>query len=162
MYALPPFQFHFDFGSALLGVALFAVGIVGATFIACRQVLKETPASLMRPKAPRAGARILLERITPIWKRLGFLNKVTARNLFRYKKRFFMTVFGIAGCTALLICGLGIRDTVISLKPRQYGEAGVVRYDLMAVTADDDYAAARDELLDADEVTSCWACASTR
>ena len=63
-----------------------------------------------------------------------------------------MTVFGIAGCTALLICGLGIRDTVISLKPRQYGEAGVVRYDLMAVTADDDYAAARDELLDADEV----------
>ena len=152
MYALPPFQFHFDFGSALLGVALFAVGIVGATFIACRQVLKETPASLMRPKAPRAGARILLERITPIWKRLGFLNKVTARNLFRYKKRFFMTVFGIAGCTALLICGLGIRDTVISLKPRQYGEAGVVRYDLMAVTADDDYAAARDELLDADEV----------
>ena len=87
-------------------MALFAVGIVGATFIACRQVLKETPASLMRPKAPRAGARILLERITPIWKRLGFLNKVTARNLFRYKKRFFMTVFGIAGCTALLICGL--------------------------------------------------------
>lgn len=152
MYALPPFQFHFDLGSALLGVALFAVGIVGATFVACRQVLKETPASLMRPKAPRAGARILLERITPIWKRLGFLNKVTARNLFRYKKRFFMTVFGIAGCTALLICGLGIRDTVISLKPRQYGEAGVVRYDLMAVTADDDYAAARDELLDADEV----------
>lgn len=152
MYALPPFQLHFDFGSAFLGVALFAVGIVGATFIACRQVLKETPASLMRPKAPRAGARILLERITPIWKRLGFLNKVTARNLFRYKKRFFMTVFGIAGCTALLICGLGIRDTVISLKPRQYGEAGVVRYDLMAVTADDDYAAARDELLDADEV----------
>lgn len=152
MYALPPFQFHFDMGSAMLGVALFAVGIVGATFIACRQVLKETPASLMRPKAPRAGARIFLERITPIWRRLGFLNKVTARNLFRYKKRFFMTVFGIAGCTALLICGLGIRDTVISLKPRQYGEAGVVRYDLMAVSADDDYAAARDELLDADEV----------
>lgn len=152
MYALPPFQFHFDMGSAMLGVALFAVGIVGATFIACRQVLKETPASLMRPKAPRAGARIFLERITPIWQRLGFLNKVTARNLFRYKKRFFMTVFGIAGCTALLICGLGIRDTVISLKPRQYGEAGVVRYDLMAVSADDDYAAARDELLDSDDV----------
>lgn len=152
MYALPPFQFHFDMGSAILGVALFAVGIVGATFIACRQVLKETPASLMRPKAPRAGARIFLERITPVWSHLGFLNKVTARNLFRYKKRFFMTVFGIAGCTALLICGLGIRDTVISLKPRQYGEAGVVRYDLMAVTADDDYDAAREELLDSKQV----------
>ena len=121
MHALPPFQLHFNAFTAVLGIALFAVGIVGATFLACRHVLKETPASLMRPKAPRAGKRILMERITPAWRRMSFLNKVSARNLFRYKKRFLMTVFGIAGCTALMICGLGIRDTVISLKPRQYG-----------------------------------------
>ena len=146
MYALPPFQLHFNTFTAVLGIALFALGIVGATLLACRHVLKETPASLMRPKAPRAGKRILLERITPVWRRLSFLNKVSARNLFRYKKRFFMTVFGIAGCTALMICGLGIRDTVISLKPRQYGPAGVVRYDLLAVTTDEDFVQGEREL----------------
>lgn len=146
MYALPEFQLGFNLWSALAGIALFAVGIVGATFLACRHVLKETPASLMRPKAPRAGKRILLERITPLWRRMSFLNKVSARNLFRYKKRFLMTVFGIAGCTALMICGLGIRDTVISLKPRQYGADGVVRYDLMAVTTDDGFAEGEDVL----------------
>ncbi len=146
MYALPPFQLHFNMFTAVLGIALFALGIVGATFLACRHVLKETPASLMRPKAPRAGRRILLERITPVWRRLSFLNKVSARNLFRYKKRFFMTVFGIAGCTALMICGLGIRDTVISLKPRQYGSAGVVRYDLLAVTTEEDFPQGEREL----------------
>ena len=148
MYALPPFQLHFNAFTAVLGIALFAVGIVGATFLACRHVLKETPASLMRPKAPRAGKRILMERITPVWRRMNFLNKVSARNLFRYKKRFLMTVFGIAGCTALMICGLGIRDTVISLKPRQYGSEGIVRYDLLAVTADDDFEAGERELRD--------------
>lgn len=146
MYALPPFQLHFNAFTAALGITLFAVGIVGATFLACRHVLRETPASLMRPKAPRAGKRILLERITPVWRRLSFLNKVSARNLFRYKKRFLMTVFGIAGCTALMICGLGIRDTVISLKPRQYGSEGIVRYDLLAVTADADFSQGEDEL----------------
>lgn len=146
MYALPPFQLHFNLFTAALGIALFALGIVGATFLACRHVLNETPASLMRPKAPRVGKRILLERITPLWRRLSFLNKVSARNLFRYKKRFFMTVFGIAGCTALMICGLGIRDTVISLKPRQYGSAGVVRYDLLAVTTDEDFMRGEREL----------------
>ena len=146
MYALPAFQLYHNPTTAVLGMALFAVGIVGATFLACRHVLKETPASLMRPKAPRAGKRILLERITPLWRRLSFLNKVSARNLFRYKKRFLMTVFGIAGCTALMICGLGIRDTVISLKPRQYGSEGVVRYDLLAVTTDDDFAQGEREL----------------
>lgn len=154
MYALPPFQLHFNMFTAVLGIVLFALGIVGATFLACRHVLKETPASLMRPKAPRVGKRILLERITPLWRRLSFLNKVSARNLFRYKKRFFMTVFGIAGCTALMICGLGIRDTVISLKPRQYGGDGVVRYDLLAVTADEDFARGERELRETGAVDS--------
>ena len=146
MYALPEYQLCFNAFTAFWGIALFAIGIVGATFLACRHVLRETPASLMRPKAPRAGKRILLERITPLWRRMGFLNKVSARNLFRYKKRFFMTVFGIAGCTALMICGLGIRDTVVSFKPRQYGADGVVRYDLMAVVTDADFETGEREL----------------
>ena len=124
--------------SAVVSVALFTVGVVGATIIACRHEMAETPASLMRPKAPRAGSRILLERIGFIWRRMGFLNKVAARNLFRYKKRAFMTIFGIAGCTALVICGMGIRDTSVALSPKQYGH--ITRYDLLAVANPDDYA----------------------
>ncbi|MBY4798223.1 FtsX-like permease family protein [Collinsella sp. AGMB00827] len=153
MYALTDFELHVDPMSALVSVALFTVGITGAAALACRQELREVPASLMRPRAPRAGGRIMLERIPPLWRRLGFLNKVAARNLFRYKKRAFMTIFGIAGCTALLICGLGIRDTVISLKPRQYGDAGIARYDLMAVTADADFEEARQALSNSGEVS---------
>ncbi len=149
MYALPAFTYHLDVVYAVVAIALFAAGIVGATVATCVGELREAPASLMRPKAPKAGSRILLERITPLWSRLSFLNKVAARNIFRYKRRFLMTVFGIAGCVALLICGFGIRDTVISLSDRQYGQAGVLRYDLMAVTnADDLDAVAAD--LDAD------------
>lgn len=140
MYALPRFLLTFDPLWALVAVALFALGIVGATVLACVRELRECPASLMRPKAPRAGSRIFLERIGFIWRRLGFLNKVSARNLLRYKRRFFMTVFGIAGCVALLVTGFGIRDTVLSLASRQYGDAGVMRYDLMAVTSADDLA----------------------
>lgn len=146
MYALPDFNLQVNIALGAAAIALFAVGIMGATALSCRHALREVPASLMRPRSPRAGKRILLERIGPLWRHLGFLNKVSARNLFRYKKRFFMTVFGIAGCTALMVCGLGIRDTVISLKPRQYGDAGIARYDLMTVTTDDGFAAGEDEL----------------
>ena len=138
MYALPGFMYGFDAASSLVAFALFAAGIVGATLFTCWQELREAPAELMRPKAPKAGSRILLERVSPVWGRFSFLNKVTARNLFRYKRRFLMTTFGIAGCVALLITGFGIRDTVLSLSPRQYGDAGVTRYDLMAVSSEDD------------------------
>ncbi len=154
MYALPGFMYGFEPASSLLAFALFALGIVGATLFTCWQELRETPAELMRPKAPRAGSRILLEHITPVWNRFSFLNKVTARNLFRYKRRFLMTTFGIAGCVALLITGFGIRDTVLSLSPRQYGDAGVTRYDLMAVSSSDDLDAVVADLEDDSEVES--------
>ena len=152
MYALPALSFGFDPAQLLLAVALFAVGIVGATLLACVRELRETPASLMRPKAPRAGSRILLEHIGPVWSRLGFLNKVTARNLFRYKRRLLMTVFGVAGCVALLITGFGIRDTVISLSARQYGDTAISRYDLLAVTTADDLDGVVADLEDSDDV----------
>ncbi len=161
MYQLPILSLHFDAFYAVGSIALFIVGIVGATFITCRSDLKETPATLMRPRAPRAGSRIFLEHIGPLWRRMGFLNKVTARNIFRYKKRFFMTVFGIMGCTALLVCGFAIKDTVASLAWRQYGETGVAQgagegvygYDLMAVTSAEDFDAARQALQDEASVT---------
>ncbi len=154
MYALPAFYLSFDVAHALVSVGLFAVGIVGATALTCRRELAEQPAMLMRPKAPKAGSRILLERIAPLWRRLSFLSKVTARNIFRYKRRFLMTVFGIAGCTALLVCGFGIRDSVVALSGKQYGQAGVTRYDLMLVTTAADLEDVAAEL-DADaQVTS--------
>ena len=153
MYALPGFLYGFDALWALAAVGLFAAGIVGATLLTCWQELKESPASLMRPKAPKAGSRVFLEYVGPVWRRLSFLQKVTARNLLRYKRRFLMTVFGIAGCVALLITGFGIRDTVISLSGRQYGDAGVIGYDLMVVTGLDDLDSAADDLLASDDVS---------
>ena len=156
MYRLPILSLHFSALHAFGSVALFVVGIVGATILTCRSDLRETPAALMRPKAPQAGSRIFLEHIAPLWRRMNFLNKVTARNIFRYKKRFFMTVFGILGCTALLICGFAIKDTVSSLSVRQYGSAsvgGVTRYDLMAVTQPDDFAEAAELLASEADVT---------
>ncbi len=154
MYALPAFLLRFDAAYALVSLALFAVGIVGATVLTCRRELAEQPSALMRPKAPKAGSRILLERVTPVWRRLSFLNKVTARNIFRYKRRFFMTVFGIAGCTALLVCGFGIRDSVVALSGKQYGAAGVTAYDLMVVTSADDLESMASDLDGDSQVTS--------
>ena len=143
----------YDVVMSLGSVALFGIGIVGATVAACRHEMAETPASLMRPKAPRAGSRILLERIRPLWRRMGFLSKVTARNLFRYKKRFFMTVFGIAGCTALVICGMGIRDTVVSLCDKQYGN--VARYDYLLAASEIDYDNAAAKLQSRSDAREC-------
>ena len=113
-------------------VAPITVGsIVVATLSACGSELRATPAELMRPKAPAAGKRILLERAPFIWKRLSFTRKVMFRNIFRYKKRLFMTVIGVAGCSALLLTGFGIRDSVRDIVDKQYGE--IYRYDLNAV-----------------------------
>lgn len=136
MYQLPGYMYTFDILYGIGGIILFIVGIVGAAYVSCNSVLKSTPAMLMRAKPPSSGSRVLLERITPIWSRLSFLNKVTARNLFRYKKRLFMTLFGIAGCTALLLTGFTIKDTVVELLPLQYEET--YRYDVMVVADDNE------------------------
>ena len=152
MYLLPLFSLHFNAFYAALGILAFVVGIGGSTFLSCRADLRETPATLMRPKAPRAGSRIFLEHIGPLWRRMSFLNKVTARNLFRYKKRLAMTIFGIMGCTALLICGFSIKNTVETLAPRQYEQ--IYRYDLLAATAPDDYQTCLERLEGSNEVTN--------
>lgn len=144
MYLLPNYLLTFDTLYGVGSFLFFAVGIVGAALMACRSELAQTPAALMRPKAPQAGSRVFLERITPVWSRLSFLNKVTTRNLLRYKKRFFMTVFGIAGCMALLICGFAIKDSVHALSGMQYGD--INRYDVLAVVSADDFDDARESL----------------
>ncbi len=137
MYQLPWYLYGFDMLYGLGGIALFAAGIIGATWISCEAELKHTPASLMRPKAPKSGARIFLERWKCVWGRLSFLNKVTARNLFRYKKRMLMTIGGIMGCTALVLCGFVIKDSVTALCGNQYGH--IYRYDMLAATTDSAY-----------------------
>lgn len=112
-------------GLMALGVAL--VCSMGATWISCAADFREAPAQLIRPKAPKSGKRILIERLTPVWKRISFLYKVSLRNIFRYKKRFFMMVLGICGCTALLIAGFGINTTVRNIAEYQFNE--ISRYD---------------------------------
>lgn len=134
LYVIPHMTLTYDLLYGLGGLALFLVAVCGATVMAVMGEARRMPASLMRPKAPKAGARMLLERIGWLWRRMSFLNKVTARNLFRFKGRLIMTVGGVAGCTALILCGLAINDTVASLGQRQYG--GIYRYDLMAVAQD--------------------------
>lgn len=132
MYSMPYVLLGFDVLYGIGGILLFMVSIVLSTAIACRKELMQTPATLMRPKAPSAGSRIMLEYIPVVWNHLRFLNKVTARNLFRYKKRLFMTVLGIMGCTALVLAGFAIRDSVTDMMPKQYDR--LYRYDLMVVT----------------------------
>ena len=107
----------------LLGTVVVSVLLTSATaYLSVRKELAAVPATLMRPKAPTAGKVILLERLPGLWSRLSFSQKVTMRNLFRYKKRFFMTVIGVAGCAALLLAGLGLTDSIGSIVHRQYGD----------------------------------------
>ena len=150
LYLLPNYRLQFDAWYGIGGIALFTGGILVAVWIAVHGELKHMPAVLMRPKAPRTGARVLLERIRPLWRNLTFLNKVTARNLFRYKKRMLMTVFGIMGCSALVLCAMAINDSVSALIPRQYEH--IYRYDLM-VMKDDEHV--YQSLSRDDEVSEC-------
>lgn len=134
MYVIPDIRLEYDWLYGSAGIALFVVAVLVATVAACMGEFRQTPAELMRPKAPKAGSRVLLERIRPLWRRLGFLNKVTVRNIFRFKSRLIMTVGGVAGCTALIVCGLAINDSVDMLGPKQYED--IYRYDLMVVSSD--------------------------
>ena len=152
LYVMPDVRLEYDWLYGTAGVALFVVGVLAATVYACAQEMRQKPASLMRPKAPRAGSRILLERIKPLWNRMSFLGKVTARNIFRFKSRLVMTVGGVAGCTALIVCGLAINDTVAALGAKQYQD--VYRYDLMVVANDDDADAMRQKVASDGRVTS--------
>lgn len=152
LYVMPDVRLAYDWLYGTAGVALFVVGVLAATVYACAQEMRQKPASLMRPKAPRAGSRILLERIKPLWNRMSFLGKVTARNIFRFKSRLIMTVGGVAGCTALIVCGLAINDTVAALGAKQYQD--VYQYDLMVVANDDDADAMQQKVASDGRVTS--------
>lgn len=122
MYVIPNFVIEFNTKFGLIGLIVAMFCIVGATIYACLKELIENPATLMRPKAPKIGKRVLLERIPFIWKRLNFTSKVTVRNMFRYKKRFLMTIIGIFGCTSLILFGFLLKDSVAGIVEKQYGK----------------------------------------
>ena len=125
MYIELPMYYMFDRTLALIALAVSLICSVGVTWFSCRVELSETAASLMRPKAPKAGKRVLIEYVTPVWKRLKFLHKVSIRNIFRYKKRLFMMILGIGGCTALLVTGFGLKDSIAGFAETQYNEIQV-------------------------------------
>lgn len=120
LYNIDQIKFLFQPGLILLASGSVTGITLLATLYSIYSELIEMPSQLMRPKAAKAGKKILLERISFIWKRLSFLQKVTARNIFRYKKRFFMTIIGIAGCSALLVAGFGINDSISDIVNQQY------------------------------------------
>ncbi len=120
MYNLESIQYKFQPLLMLTASGIVTLVVLAATWFSISKEMHEVPAQLMRPKAAKAGKRILLERIPWFWRRLSFMHKVTMRNLFRYKKRFFMTVIGISGCSALLLAGFGLNDSLEDIIPRQY------------------------------------------
>ena len=129
MYTLPEFIISFNHQYSSIGLGLIYICIVGATLYTILKEVKETPATLLRPKAPKYGKRVLLERVGFIWKRLKFSHKVTVRNIFRYKKRFLMTIIGIMGCTSLILAGFGLKDSISSILPNQYED--ICHYDML-------------------------------
>ncbi len=122
VYKMGGIYYVSDLPLALVSLTVAVLCSVGTTWLSCHKELKEVAADLMRPKAPKAGKRVFLEYVPFIWKRLKFLQKVSVRNIVRYKKRFFMMVIGISGCTALLVMGFGVRDSVVAVADQQYEE----------------------------------------
>lgn len=144
MYNLGNYNLYLDWRLAAVSLAAAMLCSMGATWLTCRYELSSTAAELIRPKSPKSGKRIVLERIPFLWNRLSFLAKVSVRNVFRYKQRFFMMVVGIGGCTALLVTGFGVKDTIADVADMQYGE--VQLYD-MSVTLKDSAEDTSDEEL---------------
>lgn len=154
LYSAPALAAPPNLGYAFTAAAASVFCTLAATFAACRSELAETPANLMMPRAPKAGKRIVLERIGFLWSRMNFTRKVTARNLFRYKKRLLMTVTGIAGCTALLVTGFGIKDSVSEIISKQFDEVYV--YNSTVSLKNGDVSPGLESLLDDPAYFSGW------
>ena len=137
MYQMGDFVILLDWRLAAVSLAVAVLCSVGTTWATCRYELSDVAAQLMRPKAPKSGKRIFLEKIPFLWNHMSFLVKVSTRNIFRYKQRFFMMVFGIGGCTALLLTGFGIKDSISGIIDNQYGE---IQINDLNVTFSDTYA----------------------
>ncbi len=157
VYAVPVCPTPINLPIALLSVGLSLGITLAATWAAAASTLRETPAALMQPRAPKAGKRILLEYIRPLWRKLSFSWKVTTRNIFRYKQRFFMAVVGIAGCTALLLTGLGLQNAINDIIDKQFYQ--IYQYNMVVrIDADDQDAQSETQAMLEAETTSDNAC----
>ena len=136
LFEVPTFVLKIDFITSSITLLLSCICIVGATIFTSVRVLKEKPAQLMRPKAPKQGKRVLLEKIPFIWNRINFSNKITIRNISRYKKRVFATIFGIMGCTALMMSGFGLKDSIVDIPNKQF--FNIFKFDAMVYVNDYD------------------------
>ncbi len=134
LFNIPGFTFSYSMPLLAVDLLCSLLCSAGTAILACRSDMTGTPAALLRPKAPQPGKRIFLERITPLWRRLKFLHKVTLRNIFRFKKRMIMMILGISGCTALVVAAFGIRDSVTNIGNYQFDE--IQKYDLQIVFSD--------------------------
>lgn len=135
LYTVPGVVLQYDWLYGSLCVLAFVIPVAICTIIVSWRETRQVPATLLRPKSPKAGARVLLEHLPFIWNRLSFLNKVSIRNLARFKSRLFMTIGGVAGCTALIVCALALNDTVATLGIRQYD--GIYHYDMISISTPD-------------------------
>ncbi|EUJ27421.1 putative metabolite uptake ABC transporter, permease protein [Listeria floridensis FSL S10-1187] len=147
MYQMPPVELVFYPSYSIIALVVALICTTATAFAACTAELRSNAATLMRPKAPKQGKRILLERIGFIWNHMNFSSKVTARNIFRYKQRMLMTVIGVAGCTALILTGFGLRDSISDIAKLQYGS--VIKYDALVSR---DKTASKTEKLDYDKL----------
>ena len=163
MYQMPDIELHAYADISTFSVLAAVACTTLATLWACMATLRETPASLMRPRTPKAGKRVFLEYIKPLWKRMSFTYKVTARNLFRYQKRFWMTVIGIGGCTALIIAGFGLRSSLLFTMSRQYDE--LFHYSAQVTLSDnvlpEERAAVEEAIVSDKRILSSTACAAS-
>lgn len=149
IYKIPEFYTIYRLEIGLLGLVIAFICIGGATILVAGKELKNMPSILMRPKSPKHGKKILLERITFIWNKFNFSNKVTARNIFRYKKRAIMTIVGIAGCTGLMVTGFGLKDSVIDIPTSQYEE--IFTYNMSISLSEDNNLKEIEEILNNNE-----------
>ena len=157
LYNITDIVVEFNLYYTILGIGIMSLCIVGATIYTAMKELSSTPAEMMRPKAPKAGKRVFLEKIPFIWNKLNFTKKVTIRNMFRYKKRFLMTVIGIMGCTALIVTGFGLKDSISNIMDFQYVD--IYNYDMMIslknTLTKDEISSLVNELESKEEIEKC-------
>ena len=154
-FTLPKIELHFHLGITVVTILLSLISSVLPARIVATKDLQESTASLLQPKAPKAGTKIFLEKIKPIWNKLKFTQKVTARNLFRYKKRMFMTIFGVAGAASILFAGFSVKHSISEINERQFED--IIKYDAIVVSNDDIEQKEQEELqnlLNSEEIKS--------
>lgn len=160
LYDFASLKYLFSPFWAVMTLGVSVAGILGSTLISCQKELRATPAILIRPHAAKTGKRILLELITPIWKRLTFLQKITLRNMFRYKRRLIMMLVGISCCAGLVVTAFGVRDSMIHIGTTQF--ENIQKYDMEIAFSEGDETAVSDGLNEISGIESSLACAVSR